>query len=52
MEHFLEQTWADFVRGINKSETNTDIESHLAHGCSDCKAAFNILESSAGDYCE
>jgi len=42
MEHFSEQAWADFVRGINKSETNTDIESHLARGCSDCKAAFNI----------
>src|SRR6266851_978649 len=42
MEHLSEQAWADFVRGINKSETNTDIESHLARGCSDCKAAFNI----------
>ena len=42
MEHFLEQTWADFVRGINKSEINTNIESHLAGGCSDCKAAFNL----------
>ncbi len=42
MEHLSEQAWADFVRGINKSETNTDIESHLASGCSDCKAAFNI----------
>jgi hypothetical protein len=42
MEHFSEQAWADFVRAINKSETNTDIESHLARGCSDCKAAFNI----------
>jgi hypothetical protein len=44
MEHFSEQAWADFVRAINKSETNTDIESHLARGCSDCKAAFNIWD--------
>lgn len=42
MEHFSEQAWADFVRGMNKPETNTDIESHLARGCSNCKAAFNI----------
>src|SRR2546422_1393138 len=42
MEHFSEQIWADFVRGISKSETGANIESHLATGCSDCAAAFDI----------
>ena len=42
MEHFSEQTWADFVRGISESETRANIESHLARGCSDCKTNFDI----------
>jgi hypothetical protein len=42
MEHFSEQIWADFVRGLSKSETRANIESHLATGCSDCAAAFDI----------
>ncbi len=43
MEHFSEQDWADFVRGISASETKAKIESHLARGCSDCRAAVNVL---------
>ncbi|HJT70067.1 MAG TPA: hypothetical protein VJ731_07705 [Terriglobales bacterium] len=35
MEHFSEQAWADFVRGIGNSERK-DIESHLASGCNHC----------------
>jgi len=42
MEHFSEQAWADFVRGISRPETIANIESHLASGCSDCTAAFDI----------
>ena len=42
MKHFSEQTWADFVRGIGKSETSANIESHLGSSCSDCRAAFDI----------
>jgi hypothetical protein len=38
MEHFSEQAWADFVRGIGNSERK-DIESHLASGCNDCAAS-------------
>jgi hypothetical protein len=38
MQHFSEQAWADFVRGISEPLTKTDIESHLARGCSDCRA--------------
>jgi hypothetical protein len=40
MEHFSEQAWADFARGIGESTTKVDIESHLARSCSDCRAAF------------
>jgi|SRR5579884_335610 hypothetical protein len=38
MEHFSEQAWADFVRGISNSERE-EIETHLADGCNDCAAA-------------
>jgi hypothetical protein len=41
MEHFSEQTWGDFVRGISNPETRKGVESHLASGCSDCAAAFD-----------
>ena len=37
MEHFSEQAWADFVRGISNSERG-EMESHLADGCNDCAA--------------
>ena len=39
MEHFPEHTWADFVRGISEAGIKTDVESHLARGCSSCKVA-------------
>jgi hypothetical protein len=42
MEHFSEQAWADFVRGISESATKVNIKSHLARGCSDCRAAFDV----------
>jgi len=42
MEHFSEQTWADFVRGISESATRANIESHLARGCVGCKTNFDI----------
>lgn len=35
MEHFSEQAWADFVRGISNSERE-EMQSHLADGCNDC----------------
>ncbi len=40
MGHFSEQTWADFVRGLSESETKAIVKSHIARGCSDCRAAF------------
>ena len=42
MEHFSEQAWADFVRGISRPETIANIQSHLTSGCSDCAATFDI----------
>lgn len=35
MEHFSEQAWADFVRGISNSECE-EMKAHLAGGCNDC----------------
>jgi hypothetical protein len=35
MEHFSEQAWADFVRGISNSERE-EMKTHLAGGCNDC----------------
>src|ERR1700757_4843775 len=37
MEHFSEQAWADFARGISNSERE-EMEAHLASGCDDCVA--------------
>jgi hypothetical protein len=42
MEHFPEQAWADFVRGISKSETTISMTSHLASGCTDCTAVLDV----------
>ena len=42
MEHFSEQAWADFIRGISRAETIANIQSHLTSGCSDCTAAFEV----------
>jgi hypothetical protein len=42
MEHFTEQAWADFIRGISKPETTTDMNSHLASGCAGCAAALDV----------
>jgi hypothetical protein len=40
MEHFPEQAWTDFVRGVSQTTTRTGIESHLQRGCSSCKTSF------------
>lgn len=39
MEHFSEQAWTDFVRGVGSSEQPGEMESHLASGCNDCAEA-------------
>ena len=42
MQHFSEQVWADFVRRISEPLTKANIESHLARGCSDCRATSDV----------
>ena len=42
MEHFSEQAWADFLRGVGESQNQANIESHIARGCSECRAAFDV----------
>ena len=41
MEHFSEQPWADFVRGVSGPEASRDISAHLAKGCASCKTAHH-----------
>ncbi len=36
MKHFSEEVWTDFVRGVGRSETSREIETHIAGGCLDC----------------
>jgi hypothetical protein len=44
MEHFPEQVWIDFVRGIpgikagrsEKTQGRADLQAHLASGCKEC----------------
>lgn len=60
MSHVSEQAWIDFVRGVSPSNPKTgqpadrspaEIESHLAAGCSDCKATFEIWKQVYGIAC-
>ena len=39
MDHFSEQTWANFTRGFPLSGKALDIHAHLAAGCLHCKTA-------------
>jgi hypothetical protein len=40
-EHFPDQSWVDFVRGIGLPST-TEIEAHLRAGCPECKTAVDL----------
>lgn len=42
MEHFSEQRWADFVRGVGMSGTTREIEAHLATSCAECTIPFDL----------
>ena len=39
MEHFTEQAWVDFARGVGTSGKEQGIGAHLTAGCLQCKAA-------------
>jgi hypothetical protein len=40
MEHFSEQPWADFVRGVSAPEISSDIRTHLTMGCPKCEISL------------
>jgi hypothetical protein len=42
MEHFPEQTWADFTRGFGAAGKAEGIAAHLAAGCLNCEAAHDF----------
>ena len=42
MEHFSEQVWADYVRGIGQTSTSQEIEAHLANACPDCTPVWGM----------
>lgn len=42
MEHFSEQEWADRARGFSTAPHAQKIDTHLAVGCLDCKAASDL----------
>ncbi|HEY1799288.1 MAG TPA: hypothetical protein VGG46_00015 [Terriglobales bacterium] len=42
MQHFSEQTWADFVRKVGTPVTTRSIDAYLAAGCPECKTAFHL----------
>jgi hypothetical protein len=41
MEHFAEQPWVDFVRGVSGIELSRDIEAHLIAGCPECQTSHD-----------
>jgi hypothetical protein len=41
MEHFSEQPWVDFVRGVGAAEVSRDIRTHLDASCPKCKTALD-----------
>jgi hypothetical protein len=41
MEHFSEQPWIDFVRGIGTVEVGRDIRTHLDASCLKCKTTLD-----------
>jgi hypothetical protein len=42
MEHFSEQSWADFVRGVGGLEISKAIKAHRAEGCPKCKTTHDV----------
>jgi hypothetical protein len=48
MEHFSEQTWVNYVRGIDASGTVRAIETHLSTGCTKCRTAIDSWKAVLG----
>lgn len=47
MNHIQEHVWVDLTRGVISSEPKQEIDTHLALGCSDCKASLELWRSFA-----
>jgi len=58
MEHFHQQVWADFVRGVSTRQAKIgpsqdrdlrrELESHLESGCEPCTASFGVWKQVYG----
>jgi anti-sigma factor RsiW len=44
MSHFSEQTWVDFVRGMEVDEIKVKVEAHLLAACPECASDHAIWE--------
>jgi hypothetical protein len=44
MEHFSDQTWADFVRGVGTPESTQQVEQHLTDLCLQCKSSLSFWQ--------
>jgi len=42
MEHFSEQPWIDFVRGVSAVEVSRDIRTHLDASCLKCETTLDV----------
>ncbi|MGA2388753.1 MAG: hypothetical protein ABSF97_07330 [Candidatus Sulfotelmatobacter sp.] len=42
MDHFSEQSWSDFVRGVSAAEISGNIRTHLSTGCPKCKTDIDV----------
>ncbi len=42
MEHFSDQIWVDYVRGVAQPKTIQEVETHLTSKCADCTRSYGI----------
>ena len=48
MEHFSNEIWADFVRGVGTLENAKQVEIHLAEHCSECLGSLAFWQGVRG----
>src|SRR5215471_3105968 len=42
VNHFADERWADYVRGLSPAHETAAIESHLNEGCETCNRSFRL----------
>lgn len=42
MQHYSDETWVDFVRGVGPADATKALASHLETGCADCGATLAL----------